>query len=132
MSTITVTASDSEFDTDDQFTFSINNINDAPEVLQPINDISYNEGFTPVNINLSNRFSDPDGDVLTFTALSSNTDAVTVSVSGSTLTIQEVGLGSSEITVTATDDGEGNLSVSDEFTFTVLNVNDAPQLDQSY
>ncbi|MCA1800274.1 MAG: hypothetical protein LC650_03185, partial [Actinobacteria bacterium] len=129
LSTITVTASDGELSTDDQFTFTINNINDEPEVVQPIGDRSYDEGFNAVTIGLSTRFSDPDGDVLTYKALSSNTDIATVSVSGSILTIREVGLGSSEITVTATDDGEGNLSVSDVFTLTVLNVNDAPQLD---
>jgi hypothetical protein len=128
LSTITVTASDSEFSTDDQFTFTINNINDAPEVVQPIGDRSYNEGFASVTINLATRFSDPDGDALTFSAVSGNTGVVTVSVSGSILTIAEVGLGSSAITVTATDDGDGNLSVSDQFTVTVLNVNDAPQV----
>ncbi|MCA1747873.1 MAG: cadherin repeat domain-containing protein, partial [Bacteroidales bacterium] len=128
LSTITVTASDGSLSTDDQFTFTINNVNDAPEVVQPIGNRSYEEDFASVTISLSTRFSDPDGDVLTFKAVSSNTGVVTVSVSGSLLTIREVGLGTSNITVTATDNGDGNLSVSDLFTVTVLNVNDAPQL----
>ncbi|MCA1800787.1 MAG: hypothetical protein LC650_05790, partial [Actinobacteria bacterium] len=128
LSTITVTASDGSLSTNDQFTFTINNVNDAPEVVQPIGNRSYEEDFASVTISLSTRFSDPDGDVLTFKAVSSNTGVVTVSVSGSLLTIREVGLGTSNITVTATDNGDGNLSVSDLFTVTVLNVNDAPQL----
>ncbi|MDT8432316.1 MAG: tandem-95 repeat protein [Bacteroidales bacterium] len=133
-STITVTASDGEFSTEDQFAFTIDNVNDSPEVLVPLGNRSYDEGFLSTSVNLTNFFSDPDGDVLSFSAVSSNTGVVTVSVSGSTLTITEVGLGSSDVTVTASD---GSLTNSDVFTASVGNVNDPPEIqvpapDQSY
>ena len=123
---ITVTASDGTLSTDDQFNVAVNNVNDQPEVLNPIGDRSYDEGFSTNSINLSPRFSDPDGDVLTFSATSSNTSVVNVSVSGSVLTITEAGLGNAMITVTASD---GSLSVDDNFTVSVNNVNDPPVLD---
>lgn len=127
LSTITVTASDGLLSTNDQFTFTINNINDEPEVVRPIGNRSYDESFTSVTINLSSRFSDPDGDVLTFTAVSSNTNVVTVSLSGTTLTITEVGMGISTITVTASD---GSLSVEEQFSIKVIDINAAPELTE--
>ena len=133
-STITVTASDGSLSTNDQFSFTIDNVNDPPEVLQPLGDRSFDEGFLSTSINLTNFFSDPDGDVLTFSASSANTDVVTVSVSSNTLTITEVGLGNSEVTVTASD---GSLTNQDIFTASVGNVNDPPVIqtpvnDQAY
>ncbi len=121
--TITVTASDGSLSTNDQFSFTIDNVNDPPEVLQPLGDRSFDEGFLSTSINLTNFFSDPDGDVLSFSASSANTDVVTVSVSSNTLTITEVGLGSAEVTVTASD---GSLTNQDIFTASVGNVNDSP------
>lgn len=133
-STITVTASDEVLSTVDEFSFTIDNVNDAPEVLQPLGNRSFDEGFLSTSINLTNFFSDPDGDVLSFNANSNNTDVVTVSVNGSTLTITEQGLGTADVTVTASD---GNLLNQDIFTVSVGNVNDPPVIsvpasDQSY
>ena len=54
------------------------------------------------SLNLGEYFSDPDGDVLTYSATSSNS-SVAVAVSGSTATITGVAVGTANITVTATD-----------------------------
>jgi len=133
-STITVTATDGTFNTIDQFTFAIDNVNDPPEILQSIGNREYDEGFGTSNVNLGTIFSDPDGDVLTFSATSSNPSIVTVSVSGSTLTISEEGIGFASVTVTATD---GSLETDHSFLAIVNNINDAPELispidDQSF
>ena len=56
-------------------------------------------------IDASDYFTDPDGDMLTYTARSSDTGVARVSVSGSTVTIRGVAAGSATITITARDPG---------------------------
>ena len=79
--------------------------------------VTLTEGGSAKTINLSNSFSDPDGDTLSFTASSSQTSYVTASVSGSTLTLTPVAAGSSSISVTAND---GTASATASFTATVV------------
>ncbi len=50
-------------------------------------------------------FVDPDGDTLTYTAVSSDAAVATASVSGSTVMLTPVSLGPATATVTATDPG---------------------------
>ncbi|WP_420316068.1 PKD domain-containing protein [Ekhidna sp.] len=99
----------------------------APIVDNPISDIIGNEGFVSETISLASVFSDPDGDDLTYSAISDNEEIVTVSISGTNLIVVEQGIGEATITVTA-DDGNGG-TVSDEFAFTVNDVNEAPVLE---
>ena len=71
-----------------------------------------------VEYDLNQHFNDPDGDELTYTAVSSDTSKVRATVSGSKLTIGAVGIatlqdGGVSITVTA-DDGKGG-TVSNDF-----------------
>jgi len=61
-------------------------------------------------------FSDPDGDALTYSAISSDTAKAKASISGSTLTVAPVVVGSATITVTANDGRGGTVS-------TTFNVN---------
>ena len=83
-------------------------VNQAPTVKTAISNVSVTIG-SPVSINLSNHFSDADGDVLTYTATSGT-------VQGSTLTVPTATEGTVTVTVTATD---GKDSVSATFTVTV-------------
>ena len=70
-------------------------------------------------VDVSPYFSDPDGDTLTFSAVSSNPAVATVSVAESKLTILGIAKGTTEITVTASDpDG---LSARQHFNTTVPN-----------
>ena len=71
-------------------------------------------------------FSDPDGDELTYAAVSGDTMVVTASMAGSLITVVGVGAGETTITVTATDP-EG-LSATQTANFTVTAVNQAPVL----
>ena len=50
-------------------------------------------------------FSDPDGDALAYSAVSSDAEVATVSVTGQALTIRGVAGGEAEVTVTARDPG---------------------------
>ena len=74
---------------------------------------------TSGTVDVSGYFSDPDGDQLTYSALSSDENIATVSATGSVITITPVSGGSVTITVTAND---GNASAQQSFNVVVLNV----------
>ena len=82
--------------------------NRSPVVRVGISDVSNLTVGQSRTIGVSNRFSDPDGDRLTYSARSNQTDFVRASISGSTLTItavQAFTTGAARITVTARDPG---------------------------
>ena len=56
-------------------------------------------------VNMAPYFTDPDGDTLTYSAVSSNAGVVTTSVSGSTVMLTPVSAGAATTTVTARDLG---------------------------
>ena len=127
--TITVTASDGRGGSvSDEFTVTVtaqNPTNNDPTVANEIADRIVTIG-APVIIALEDTnnpvFTDPDGDALTYTASSGDTDKATVTYDSGAESITVTGVASSgtdtvTITVTA-DDGNGG-SVSDEFAVTV-------------
>jgi Ca2+-binding RTX toxin-like protein len=106
-------------------------LNHAPTVVTPLTDQTVDEGL-PFTIPIpATAFADPDpGDVLTLSAsLADGTalptwlsfDAVTGTFTG---TPDDAQVGSFELTVTATDREDER--VTDAFTLTVTNVNEAP------
>ena len=97
--------------------------NNAPVVDEEIADMTLTEGDT-VAFDVAGNFSDPDGDVLTFTAESDDASVAAVSVAGSLVTVVGASPGTATITVTATDPGD--LSASSAFTATVEKANQAP------
>jgi hypothetical protein len=130
--TVKVTATDgSSASVSDEFTVTVANTNDAPTVPNPIADQNATEdaafSFTvPVNM-----FNDVDaGDTLTWSATKSDGSALPtwLSFNAGTRTFSGTpangDVGSITVKVTATDGSSA--SVSDEFTVTVANTNDAP------
>jgi uncharacterized repeat protein (TIGR01451 family) len=106
-------------------------VNDPPTISDtPLADVSVDEDAADSTIDLSTGFTDVDiatnGDVLTYTAESSNSDLVSTAVDGATLTLAygPNKNGSATITVTATD--QAGASVTDDLTVAVNPVNDAP------
>ncbi|KYG92342.1 hypothetical protein A0U40_05205 [[Bacillus] sp. KCTC 13219] len=92
-------------------------VNTAPNKVQiPAQTVRKN---TTASIALSNYFSDAEGNTLTYTTSSSNTNIATVTLTGSTLTITGKAIGVATITVTASD---GSLSTSQTFNVTVANT----------
>ena len=77
-----------------------------------------------VTVSVGGLFSDPDGDALTFTAISSNAGVASAALSGTDLTITAVAAGSATVTVTARD--PAGLSVAASANVTVMEPNRAP------
>ena len=82
--------------------------------LSPVR-IGLNEGTATVDV--SGAFRDPDGDRLTYGAMSSAVQVAAVSISGSRVTVTPVSDGAATVRVTATD--PGGLSAAQTFTVTV-------------
>jgi len=119
----------------DVFTLMVNNVNDNPVLANALGDLATDEDV-PFSFTVpTNTFDDDDfihGDSLTLSAVLSDGlalpdwlvfDAATGTFTG---TPDNWNVGSYDIRVTATD--TAGLSVSDVFTLTVNNVNDAPVL----
>lgn len=78
--------------------------NNAPVVERTIGDIVVGYGEARgQNIELSEYFSDPDGDRLSYISSSSDKSVVTVAVNNSSLVITPTGYGTATVTVTAMD-----------------------------
>ncbi|MFB9330919.1 Ig-like domain-containing protein [Paenibacillus aurantiacus] len=73
-------------------------------------------------LDLSAYFTDPDGDTLTYKAVSGDNNVITASVSGTLLQLQAIALGQTTVTVTA-EDGRGGTVVKD----IIARVNRSPQ-----
>ena len=91
--------------------------NDSPVVAKPIPPAVVETGQTILR-QLSDHFSDPDGDELVYDATSSDTLVGAVSLSADTLTVTGGSLGTAKVTVTATD--PGGLSATTQWDFTVI------------
>ena len=99
--TVTVTAEDTEGLTARQ-TFRVTVPNRAPVAVGTIEDIEVVVDSAVV-LDMSDYFSDPDGDVLTHSATSSNSAVADVSVAGTVMRLVPVAAGNATVTVTARD-----------------------------
>ncbi|WP_420635815.1 Ig-like domain-containing protein [Candidatus Palauibacter sp.] len=98
---ITVTARDpGGLEASQRFTATVPN--NAPQETATVPGDTLDVGAT-VTLDLSEHFTDPDGDALSFTAEPFFEHVATATVSGSTLTIVGVGEGSTSVTITARD-----------------------------
>jgi hypothetical protein len=122
-STGTVTVSLRAEDDDDHvafedFTFRIN---DIPNLVNEVADISIVKGFATSTLDVSGVFTDTDTqDQLTLSILNSNDAAVTANLSAGVITFTEVAPGTSTVTLTV-NDGSGGIT-QEIFTFTVEKI----------
>ena len=129
---ITVRAADAQFTVEDQFTVTVDAVNDFPRLIGSLDPVEVDEDPipNPQTISLAGLFDDydiaTDGDVLTLTAGSDNGALVGASVNGETLTLAFEGnqYGSATITVFAADLAGAEAETT--FEVTVDSVNDPP------
>ncbi len=117
--TISVGASDPEDFVYQRLVVQVFPANRAPVVDTPLPDTTLAPGGRSIDITLSDHFSDPNGDVLTFTervstiATTREADVVTAEIASGALEITPAAAGTATVTVTATD--PGGLFVRDDF-----------------
>jgi hypothetical protein len=85
-------------------------VNAAP-VTTPLPDMRYPDGFGTDEIDISNVFTDSDGDVLMISVSNSFDTIITTALNSAMLSITEVGSGVSDVTLNA-DDGFGGLATT--------------------
>ena len=90
-----------------------------PVVEDVIDDVALGLTDSPVTIDLTSKFRDPEGDTLVYAVSPATSDATTISLDAATgmLTITPVAVGTVELTVTACD--PGGLTAQQTFTVTV-------------
>ena len=93
--------------------------NRPPEPVGTLAPLSIGVDEAPATVEISGAFRDPDGDVLTYGAMSSSPGVASASVSGSTVTVMPVSEGTATVTVTATDTGGSNTPATQTFVVTV-------------
>ena len=89
--------------------------NSSPVLSGTLDDQTVDAGES-LSVSIDGVFTDPDGDELTYTAESEDTDVATVELSDLEVTISAVNAGSTVVTITASD---GEFSVVGEFDVTV-------------
>ena len=105
MSTVTVTATDpGGLQATQTFETTVADANREPEPVGTIPAKTLAPGGAAM-IDAAQYFTDPDGDILAYTAISSDTAVAGVSVSGAAVAITAVATGSAAVTITARDPG---------------------------
>ncbi|WP_425153049.1 hypothetical protein [Candidatus Palauibacter sp.] len=88
--------------------FAVNVPNQPPLVVRSLPALTLTAGQAQ-RIDLSQYFSDPEGDELEFDATTANILVAAAQASGSTVTVVAVAAGSTTLTVTARDSGGGEV-----------------------
>ena len=113
---VTVTAHDPEGLTVSQ-TFEVTIRSRPPVSVRPVPDQTVNTGET-IGLNVSAYFDDPDGDPLTYDAVSADPGTVAATASGADVSISGVARGEATVTVVASD--PGGLQAQSSFRVTVV------------
>ena len=121
VATISVTATDPGGASAQQ-NFQVTVPNRAPDATGTIPAVELPVDETET-VDVSQYFTDPDGDDLSYSAASSDTALATVTVSGNALTVTAIAAGTATITVTATDPD----AAAAEQSFDVTVPNRAPE-----
>jgi len=108
-SRLIVEADDGRESSSQKFLVKINRKDELPpEVINPVGNLSLQEGFKEKRINISDLFSNPHSNRLSYQAVSINSEVAGVSVEGdSVLILREKDAGVTDIVVTVSDENYG-------------------------
>lgn len=120
----TITVSDGFDEASAKLSYTVIPNND-PVVVSPVADQVLNSATTPVNVDISSVFSDPDGEPLNYSVAVSGS-VVRANINGSELRITPSAFGMDTVTLTATD--LSSASVSSVFTVLVRDGSKAADL----
>ncbi|MEB2315372.1 MAG: Ig-like domain-containing protein [Xanthomonadaceae bacterium] len=130
--TLTATETATSLTATQQFTLTINNMNQDPVVSNtPLQDRTDDEGDT-VSFSVASAFEDPDpDDTLTFSVTGGSLpEGISLALNGMvTGAISQTAAVNSPYNITITADDGQDGTVSDSFVWTVTQVNVAPQID---
>ena len=127
---ITISVTDGEFADSTDFTLTVNAVNDAPIVSQPLEDVDLLEDTGAATMVLSSVFSDIEGDELFYNVSLNSNDIINATIVNNNLiitTLSNQNGGPVLVTVTG-DDQQGGTPASDTFIINVSPVNDSPSL----
>ena len=96
--------------------------NRPPEPVGTLAPLTIGVDESPVTVEVSGAFRDPDGDRLAYGGSSSAPSVTSVSVSGSRVTVRPVSAGTAAVTVTATDIDGSNTTATQSFAVTVARL----------
>ena len=103
MTRVTVTATNGTNSAQQEFSVTVRNPRlDAPRRVGRLDDVTLVKGQSPHPVQVEDAFS---GDLLMYSAVSSNPGVATVSVSGSVVTVTPIAVGMTTVTVTAQNGG---------------------------
>ena len=123
LGTATVTLQGSDGDAVTESSFSVEVIQGPPQIISSIPDQVLGVEQEPFVVALDTVFSDPDGESLSFSAISSRSSIASVTVEGAILTVTAQSVGEASITVAAADQ-----SATADLTFSV-DVSLPPQVN---
>ena len=128
--TITVIGTSNGKTIEDSFAVNITPVDDGPEVINGIADISVEEDAPDFIVSLANVYNDVDDDndsIDKIVQANSNPDLVIATINGNTLTLdfQPNQSGSSTITLLVSSNGK---TIEDSFVVNVTPVDDAPEV----
>ena len=85
-------------------TITVNPVpNHAPVVAETINPLTLTAGDSSTTVDLSDKFSDPDGDPLSYSVVSTDIRVATVSISNATLSLTPVAAGTTTVMIMVQD-----------------------------
>ena len=116
---LTVTDNEGAVTTDDVVITIQEAPNTSPIVHTPIADRSMEVGSSQ-NLTLSNYFSDPEEDAISYTATTSDVSKVSYSIASGVLTINALATTTTDVTITVTATDTGSLNVTETFLVTVV------------
>ena len=124
---VTITASDGELEAAASFILTVVPVNDPPQVTTVIEDITVNEGFVDIHIDLTQIFSDPENGNNLIYSVSHSVSALHAVIENSQLILSSVEnqFGNGLIEVTASDNVNRAVA-STSFYIEILPVNDPP------